>query len=560
MDDEVLDGWIGPAIYDGEGHLVYSGAPAFDNSNTEDFRVSNVGGKDMLTVMDQTNWRGVLMDLHFVIKRRIQVIGRGGFNSHDFNFVENGTKALVLYDKGQYRSEEESAMVGFKGRCKVGCNGIAEYDTKTWEMTFDWTSCGNILLNESTADRGDFDWLCVDGWDYVHANSIDKTPEGDYLYSCRHCDAIYKISHKTGEIMWRLGGKQSDFEMIDDLRFTRQHHIRFRGYNGTHTMVSMMDNALGQDRQEPSFNFSRGLILALDETNEHKTASIVTQYDHPEGEGHYCNRRGNLQVLPNGNVLMGWSERGQMSEHLADGTIIMRAYFSPRWLGTYRSYKQEFVGWPARRPDAAAEAEDVNSDGGTQTTVYASWNGATEVSTWNFYKTNPLGHHEVSLGSAKKVGFETSLLYDGFAKYVVAEAVHRNGTVLGRSKVVTTSIDDDSTEAVEAEEQWQADVTPLWWKIEHSLWFIGSAGLIIGIAVLRALFSGYRKAHAAWPKDLIRRIRLRNVFRRRRVTIPRDNDIQFEDRPAWAGRKSVERDKWRRSDIPEEEPFMDEDR
>lgn len=154
MADEMLEGWIGPAVYDGDGMLVYSGAPDFDNSNTEDFKLSNVAGEDMFTVMDQSHWRGVIMDRHYEIKRRIKVVGPGGnFNSHEFNFVENGTRALVVYNHGNAASEEESATVGFKGNCKRSCNGIAEYDTTTWDITWDWDSCGNIMLNESTVDK-----------------------------------------------------------------------------------------------------------------------------------------------------------------------------------------------------------------------------------------------------------------------------------------------------------------------------------------------------------------------------------------------------------------------
>lgn len=365
----------------------------------------------------------------------------------------------------------------------------------------------------------------------MHANSIDKLPEGDYLYSCRHCDAIYKISNDTGKIMWRLGGKQSDFKMIDNLNFTRQHNIRFRGYNGTHTIVSLLDNALGEDKQGPSWPNSRGLFLALNEKSDPMTAEIIAQYDHPLGEGHHSNRRGNLQVLSNGNILMGWSERGRISEHLPDGTMVSTAYFSPRWLGTYRSYKVAYTGWPSARPDAAGETLDVNAGGGTRTTVYASWNGATEVSGWNFYKTNPLGKHAVPLGSARKAGFETSLTYDGFAKYVVVEAVHWNGTVLGRSAVVTTALRDDSTEAVEEEEDWQDEVTPLWWKIQHSPWFLASAGAVVGVAALVAVVAGVRRMWARRPKGWSWRrvVPRRDVLRRGRFAALRGEEQDVED-------------------------------
>lgn len=398
----------------------------------------------------------------------------------------------------------------------------------------------------------------------MHANSIDKTPEGDYLFSSRHCDTIFKISHETGKIIWRLNGKTSDFKMIDNLNFTRQHNVRFRGYNGTHTIISILDNALGEDIQGPSWDFSRGLILALDEKSDPMTAAIVTQFDHPEGKGHHSNRRGNLQILSNGNILMGWSERGQFTEHLPDGTMIMRAYFDPRWLGTYRSYKVEYTGWPSRRPDVVGETTDINYGGGTKTTIYASWNGATNVSHWNFFKTNPLGHHEVWLGTVAKTAFETSLTYDGFAKYIVAEALHENGTVLGRSKTIDTAFKDDSTEAMAEEEGWQDGHTPLWWKIAHSPWFIASASTVIGIAVLIALYTGCKKWYASTPKGWTwRRWLPGSVFRRdRKFTILTGKQQHVEDGLASADSNAplMEGEKRRDSTSSEgEERFVDEE-
>lgn len=46
-----------------------------------------------------------------------------------------------------------------------------------------------------------------------HGNSIEKLPDGDYLLSGRRTYAVYKISHKDGSIVWRLGGKKSDFKI-----------------------------------------------------------------------------------------------------------------------------------------------------------------------------------------------------------------------------------------------------------------------------------------------------------------------------------------------------------
>ena len=56
-----------------------------------------------------------------------------------------------------------------------------------------------------------------------HANSVDKFPDGDYLFSGRHSDTVYKISHKDGSIVWRLSGRgeNGNFELSD--HFSGQH-------------------------------------------------------------------------------------------------------------------------------------------------------------------------------------------------------------------------------------------------------------------------------------------------------------------------------------------------
>ena len=136
-----------------------------------------------------------------------------------------------------------------------------------------------------------------------HANSVDVTPQGDYLLSSRHTDTIYKISGANGSIIWRLGGKRSDFSA--SFEFSRQHDVRYRGQNGTHMFISILDNAKGQDSQGNTNLFSRGLLIAIDESR--MEASVQAHYDHPyHARGPLVPRRGNYQLLPNGHVLMGW--------------------------------------------------------------------------------------------------------------------------------------------------------------------------------------------------------------------------------------------------------------
>jgi hypothetical protein len=68
-------------------------------------------------------------------------------------------------------------------------------------------------------------------------------------------------------------------------------------------------------------------------------------------------------------------------------------------------------------------------------TIYVSWNGATEVATWQVLAGGDPDKLEPA-GSAPRKGFETALtLYTG-EPYVAVEAKDSSGRVLGTSEVV----------------------------------------------------------------------------------------------------------------------------
>ena len=64
--------------------------------------------------------------------------------------------------------------------------------------------------------------------DYMHMNSLCIDPnDNNIICSFRNLDEIIKINRTTGDIMWRLGGKHSDFPLTADEKFLRQHFARF---------------------------------------------------------------------------------------------------------------------------------------------------------------------------------------------------------------------------------------------------------------------------------------------------------------------------------------------
>ena len=53
-------------------------------------------------------------------------------------------------------------------------------------------------------------------FDYFHINSIDVDADGHLLVSARNTWAVYKVHRRTGEVLWRLGGKRSSFRMGEE--------------------------------------------------------------------------------------------------------------------------------------------------------------------------------------------------------------------------------------------------------------------------------------------------------------------------------------------------------
>lgn len=245
---------------------------------------------------------------------------------------------------------------------------------------------------------------------------------------------------------------QSDFDM-GGITFSRQHDIRCREQNETHTTISFLNNAKGQDKAPPSADFSSGFLISLHDEKDAMKATLLQQYDHPMGgvNDPYAPRRGNMQILDNGNVFMGWSERATQSEHDANGTLLMEARFRTDWIGSYRNYKFPYVGKPTTLPDvhSAAYLEDINFELNPETRVWVSWNGDTEVKKWNLYGSKMQNGTMELIESKDRTGFETSFIKDSYVRTVRLEGVDANGNKIANSGPVRTIPHPNMPEEVE---------------------------------------------------------------------------------------------------------------
>ena len=224
--------------------------------------------------------------------------------------------------------------------------------------------------------------------------------------------------------------------------FSWQHDARFRSENSTTTIISFFDNAATGDtiRGQATASWSSALVVALETTSTPMTARVLQRIDRPDHQ--HSIARGNVQMLPNDNVFVGWSTNGYVSEFTNDGVLALEARFLANGINTYRTYKFNFTGTPSSPPDVKSYAYGTTPN--TATTVhYVSWNGATEVKSWNLYGSSSpnvsSGARFSLLGNVEKTGFETMLMTDGYAAYVYAEALGADGTKLGRPSSIQAS-------------------------------------------------------------------------------------------------------------------------
>jgi hypothetical protein len=139
--------------------------------------------------------------------------------------------------------------------------------------------------------------------------------------------------------------------------------------------------------------------LKLDQQT--RQATLVAQYG--RDGGFTSDYMGDTQPLPNGNVFVGFGSEPYFSEYSQSGKLLFEGELPGPDL-TYRATLQQWVGLPLTPPVGAARQM------GGKTTVYASWNGATEVVSWRVLGGNGTGTATPTVvAAAPRSGFETAI-------------------------------------------------------------------------------------------------------------------------------------------------------
>jgi hypothetical protein len=253
-------------------------------------------------------------------------------------------------------------------------------------------------------------------------NSIDQLATGRTLISARNTWTLYELNTLTGQILLRVGGKHTGVKLAGGAATAFQHDATVLG-NGT---ISVFDNG-GVPKVHSQ---SRGLVLAVNPQT--KTDTVVAQYEHSAALS--SGSQGDIQQLPNNDVFVGWGAEPYFSEYNAAGQLLFDGHMHGSYQ-SYRTYRFPWTGTPTSTPAIAAVAASAKAGARGPITVYASWNGATQVTGWRVL-AGPTARQLVPVATAARTGFETAIATPAPEPYVAVQALEASGAVLSTSKTI----------------------------------------------------------------------------------------------------------------------------
>lgn len=295
----------------------------------------------------RTGGQVIELDERFQPVRTLDTSGLVNTDTHDAILRPDGGAILMAYEP-----DSESGLT----------DAVIQQLEPDGDISYEWNSAEH--MNPATETTN------VPGRaDYAHINSIQLMDDGDILASFRHTSSVMKIAwsahdgFQRGDVVWRLGGRFSDFEFVADPYPSGPcaQHTAQQLANG-HILI--FDNGSAALNPDPSFcvddddptgptvNRAQTRITeyALDETTG--TATLVWSHSVP---GRFALFAGSVRRFPGGNTLIGWAaaQDATATEVSPGGQVVWENKNTDGYF-TYRAEK-------AVIPDAIKPAVRVDS-------------------------------------------------------------------------------------------------------------------------------------------------------------------------------------------------------
>jgi hypothetical protein len=402
----------GPMILDSRAQPVW-----FRRDNDIlDFDQDSYQGQPVLVLVGR---RVVVLDEHYRTIANLKAHPPWTIDGHDASIIGGDIWVTVV----RLVPDNLTPYGGPPDAAVIDC-GVQEYELSTGQLIRTWDALHpggrpNVPLSESDAPIHTQTFPHQSAWDAYHLNAVQALPDGDLLVSMRNTSAVYLLDPSTSGVIWTLGGRDSSFKLGPRARFAWQHDAKLLqpgdGGLGSDVALTLFNDANGTITGHPS----EGMVLRLDTVTH--TATLVAAYHHHPALAAVV--LGSMQLLPNGNALIGWGSRRYFSEYTKSGRLLLDVQW-PAYNQSYRALLTDtWVGRPYYPPRGAARGE----------TVYASWNGATQVARWQVL-AGPSTHDLKVVDGQTRTGFETAIRLNKTYPMYEVQALDAHGTAIGTSK------------------------------------------------------------------------------------------------------------------------------
>jgi Arylsulfotransferase (ASST) len=325
----------GPEILDKQGNVVWF-QPAPAGEEASDFRTQTYDGQPVLTFWQGTGLGGLSSGTDYIYNDHYQQIaavnaGNGlSADGHEFLITPWNTALILSYTT----ATADLTSIGGPADQTVINGVVQEVDIATGKVLFQWNSADHVPYSQSEQPLPS---SASTPWDWFHINAVKLDTDGNLLIDARDTWTTYKVSLNSGNIIWQLGGKDSDFtvqagpgQTLDSANeiFAWQHDPETIGNNE----YTFFDNESSGSALLP---YSRAITVKLNPWS--KVATLVASANQPEGLS--AASQGNAQTTADGNLFVGWGILPYISEFNPSGQLIFNAEF-PTGVNTYRAYLQ----------------------------------------------------------------------------------------------------------------------------------------------------------------------------------------------------------------------------
>jgi len=190
---------------------------------------------------------------------------------------------------------------------------VVQHISESGALLFDWSPFDHFAITDGAPEdrRGaSVNW--------THGNAFDFDSDGNLIVSFRNLSEVTKIDVRTGQVLWRFGGRRNEFTFVDGPTpsFAGQHSARAYAPGA----LMLLDN-IGDPAQ------SRAEWYTIDE--QARTARLVESHGTP---GVITLIGGSMQSLPGGHTLVSFGTAGRVEEYDATGRVVWHIEGNPGYV------------------------------------------------------------------------------------------------------------------------------------------------------------------------------------------------------------------------------------